>query len=106
MKLEEEKVAAPKKLEPVKQEEEPSKAKIIDAYWIDEDGEKRRDFIDKKEVTLYLKAEDFTSGENLSAYIEPDEGQEFSDGKSQLEVSGVVRDDGIIVIDKFKIDYK
>lgn len=72
---------------------------IIDAYWIDEYGNKQRDLDINSSVTLYVQTKNFVVGKTVDLFFKDKENSLI---KSKT-YSGVINEKGIIVIDDFNI---
>lgn len=72
---------------------------IIDAYWIDENGMKQRCLNVEKPVTLYIKVDNPVVGKLVELSFE-DKDSELS----TVRYSGKINKEGIIIIDKFKMN--
>lgn len=75
------------------------KMQIIDAYWIDENGEEQRSLDIEYPVTLYIKLENFAQGKEVSFT--------FNDNERKMKkskCSGIIDSDGIVTIEEFKIE--
>jgi len=81
-------------IEPVMQK----KTRIVDAYWIDEEGKRQRKLITDSPVTLYIELMNFTSGVKANFHFE----NQDNDGE-HANYSGTVGEDGIVKIEEFQL---
>ena len=73
---------------------------IIDAYWIDEDGTKQRTSFPDVPFTLYVQVENPVAGENVDLNFKFEESGVYRCSKH----SGIINNDGIIVLNNFKFE--
>lgn len=73
---------------------------IIDAYWIDEDGTKQRTSFPDVPFTLYVQVENPVAGENVDLNFKFEESGVYKCSNH----SGVINNDGIIVLNNFKFE--
>lgn len=73
---------------------------IIDAYWIDENGTKQRASFPDVPFTLYVQVENPVAGENVDLNFKFEESGVYKCSKH----SGVINNDGIIVLNNFKLE--
>lgn len=76
--------------------------RINDAYWIDPDGTKCRDFPLDEPVKLYLKIANHNAGQTLQFDFE----EETEEGIFHASCSGQVDDQGIVIVEDFKLKKK
>jgi hypothetical protein len=77
------------------------KASIIDAYWIEKDGSKERDFETDFPVTLYIELTNFTPGTNFNFHCKSQDNV-----GEDVNCSGIVGEDGIVKIENFQLKLK
>lgn len=73
---------------------------ITDAYWLDEENNQIRDLDVEEPVTLYVVLGNYTVGSNVSFAFE----EEYDEGVKRADCSGTVDEDGIVVIENFKLE--
>ena len=72
---------------------------ITDAYWIDGDGNRQKDFPVDTSITLYVVLDNYQSGINVSL-----EFNTISEGKSYNgKFSGITDQEGLLIIENFKL---
>lgn len=74
--------------------------KLVDAYWIDEKGQKHFDLFIGHPVTLFLKFEDYTTNKIVNLKFEND------DKTLTFEHSGKVGPNGIMEVENFQLKQK
>jgi len=82
--------------------------KIIDIYWMDEQGEPKRlsELKEGQEVTLCIDVEEGAIGKNIDIQIDAPEGKSFKGKETSLSYKNLtVEDDNTAYLDKFKIEY-
>lgn len=86
---------------------EPMKKKILDAYWMDDSSDKKHriEYPDYP-VTLYLKTMGYKEGDTATVKVKSKEGRIFEGGLEELTVNGTVDEEGLVMIDDFKITYE
>lgn len=78
------------------------KSRIIDAYWIDGNGEKQRSLDLDAPVTLYVVVEDAEEGKLINLTFEDIRGESVT----EINIEGTVDSKGIIKIENFMLDNK
>jgi len=81
------------------------KAKLFDMYWIDENGEQQYKITPNVPVDLYIETIDYSPNEKFKILLECGEGKMFKNGKNKKEVSGVLDNNGILIIRNFEVIY-
>lgn len=74
---------------------------IIDAYWLDEKGDKHREFIVEQPVTLYIQLRSYSAGETVNLSFEDSN----DDGVYHANYSGCADAEGVVRVDGFKWEY-
>lgn len=73
--------------------------RITDAYWINENGDQIRELITNDEITLYIVLEEYTAGQTIRLTFEDSNKK----GVYRADCSGTVHEDGLLVIEDFKM---
>lgn len=71
---------------------------IVDAYWIDDLGNQKREFVLNDEVTLYVQLKQYQVGQKINFKFEDSDNGDFY----HTPCSGTIDSNGIVVIEKFK----
>lgn len=74
---------------------------IIDAYWLDEKGDKHREFIVEQPVTLYVQLRSYNAGETVNLCFEDSD----DDGVYHADCTGCADADGVVMVNDFKWEY-
>lgn len=85
------------------------KPKIINIYWMDEEGEMRTlgELKIKQKVTLCIDVEDGWVGKTVDLTLTADEGKVFETGSDKKNYNGLlVESDNTAYIDDFMVEYK
>ncbi|WP_108868966.1 DUF4280 domain-containing protein [Aquimarina aquimarini] len=79
--------------------------KIVETYWMDEEGKERIDEItfDQK-AAMFVRTENMNVGERVEVTVEEEEGNAFCNGESTKVFSGTVRADGTVALRLVTID--
>lgn len=73
--------------------------RITDAYWIDDKNNEVRELVTDNEVTLYVVLEEYTIGQTICLKFEDSDDM----GVYRADCSGEVNNDGLLVIEDFKM---